>query len=286
MIHRILGFVLIVQSVSSASQAEHSPSACEVQAFMVEQEHGIPHGLLSAMTLVESGRRQGTTHQAWPWAVQSHGRSYYFSSKAAAIGAVRRLIHQGVRNIDVGCAQVNLGHHPRAFRNLDEAFDPRANIHYAAFFLKKLLKKTGSWHQAVAHYHSANVHHHIAYRNKVYKAWEREKHKPHDAQRGGLLASHQPAWTISGSSVQSQETPQASRRVVSQYLSRVPPLAPQRLLWNAGLHHVRRPATVSSSLQPVKGSGAKIGFYRPMVASTHVRQPLPLSGVARVRHHP
>ena len=43
-----------------------------------------------------------------------------------------------MRSIDIGCAQVNLMHHPDAFASLEQAFDPMANADYAARFLKQL----------------------------------------------------------------------------------------------------------------------------------------------------
>ena len=43
------------------------------------------------------------------------GKDRFFSSKAAAITAVRKLQADGVRNIDVGCMQVNLKYHPKVF---------------------------------------------------------------------------------------------------------------------------------------------------------------------------
>ena len=55
--------------------------------------------------------------------------------------AVRKLQRRGVRNIDVGCMQVNLRYHPKAFKSLGQAFDPRANAAYAAGFLRKLRDK-------------------------------------------------------------------------------------------------------------------------------------------------
>ena len=59
------------------------------------------------------------------------------------------------RNIDVGCVQVNLMHHPAAFADLGQAFDPSANVAYGAWLLATLRDATGSWERAVALYHSA-----------------------------------------------------------------------------------------------------------------------------------
>ena len=62
---------------------------------------------------------------------------------------------KGIRNIDVGCMQVNLKYHPKAFANLEQAFNPHVNAAYAANFLQRLRVSTLSWAQAVRHYHSS-----------------------------------------------------------------------------------------------------------------------------------
>ena len=80
---------------------------------------------------------------------------------------------RGVRSIDVGCLQVNLMHHPHAFASLKQAFDPKANVDYAARFLRDLFDQTGSWPQAAARYHSATPALGAAYRRKVLAAWVR-----------------------------------------------------------------------------------------------------------------
>ncbi|HJO71542.1 MAG: hypothetical protein QF450_07035 [Rhodospirillales bacterium] len=61
---------------------------------------------------------------------------------------MRRLSARGVRNIDVGCMQVNLLYHKDAFATLEEAFEPASNAAYAARFLKDLYATSGSWSAA------------------------------------------------------------------------------------------------------------------------------------------
>ena len=84
----------------------------------------------------------------------AEGLGTFYPGKAEAIRAVQVLQARGVASIDVGCMQVNLLHHPAAFRDLDEAFDPAANALYAARFLGGLYARTGTWPAAAAAYHS------------------------------------------------------------------------------------------------------------------------------------
>lgn len=156
---------------------------CRQEIAEVERAERIPAHLLAAIAVVESGRqapRNGAGRReisAWPWTVMAEGKGRYLPSKAEAIAEVERLRSRGVRNIDVGCMQVNLMYHPDAFADLEEAFDPAANVAYAASFLKALREDKGSWAKAVAHYHSATPERHTRYRAKVFAAWRDERRR-------------------------------------------------------------------------------------------------------------
>ena len=76
-----------------------------------------------------------------------------------------------MRNIDVGCFQINLRSHPAAFSDLEQAFDPVANAQYAAKFLASLHARLGNWQDAVAAYHSATPERGIPYQQAVYSNW-------------------------------------------------------------------------------------------------------------------
>ncbi len=149
---------------------------CAIHINQYEKHHRIPDGLLHAISKVESGRKDRTGRiVAWPWTINAEGQGYYFPTKEEAIEAVEALQKKGIKSVDVGCMQVNLYHHPDAFKHLKEAFDPAKNVAYAARFLAGLKNEHSSWHKAVAHYHSANPLHHIPYRKSVMGAWKREK---------------------------------------------------------------------------------------------------------------
>ena len=96
---------------------------------------------------------------------------------------MRQLRSKGVRNIDVGCMQVNLHYHPTAFASLEEAFDPTANVAYAANFLAALHDETRSWTRSVARYHSSTPARGSAYFHRVSKLWQRERQRVADERR-------------------------------------------------------------------------------------------------------
>ncbi|MDB5416000.1 MAG: hypothetical protein JWR10_4335 [Rubritepida sp.] len=146
---------------------------CRAAIAQAERDANIPLGLLQAIGRVESGRRSPETGITgpWPWTFNAEGRGQFFPTKEAAIAAVREMQGRGVRIIDVGCMQVNLHHHPRAFASLEEAFDPVSNARYAARFLTELQAARSDWIIAAGNYHSQTPELAQAYRARVQAAW-------------------------------------------------------------------------------------------------------------------
>lgn len=167
-------FVLIFwASAWATAQAAEILDPCAGPAMTQERRHGIPEGLLRAISLTESGRwdERSRASIAWPWTVTAKGEGRFLPSKDAAIAEVERLKAEGVRNIDVGCMQVNLQYHPDAFKTLDEAFDPASNVAYAARFLTNLHAASGEWTTAATRYHSHTPHLAASYQRKLAKLW-------------------------------------------------------------------------------------------------------------------
>ncbi|MEQ8356627.1 MAG: transglycosylase SLT domain-containing protein [Kiloniellaceae bacterium] len=158
---------------------------------MAEQARELPPHLLAAIALTESGRWHAASSErlAWPWTVMAEGEGRFLPSKAAAVETVRTLQARGVRNIDVGCMQVNLYHHPEAFDSLEAAFDPATNVAYAANFLVELRQDARSWTRAVGQYHSRQAIRGNSYRAKVFKAWRTERHRANRERRAALQAA-------------------------------------------------------------------------------------------------
>ena len=185
--------IALTASLLLAESPALAGEACARAAIEAEAAAGVPSQLLGAIALAESGRYHAENGEtiAWPWTVYALGKGRYLPSKAAAIAEVERLRAAGVRNIDVGCMQVNLHFHPRAFASLEEAFDPARNAGYAAKFLMQLFDETRSWSVAVAGYHSRTNKLGRPYRARVYRLWADERRRVAEAKREERIAAYQ-----------------------------------------------------------------------------------------------
>jgi hypothetical protein len=172
--------IAIICSVGGVNPAAANPlpptdvrEYCSVPAGMQERLHNIPDSLLRALSVAESGRRDARSRQlvAWPWTVMAEGEGRYFPTKNEAVAAVRELQLRGIRNVDVGCMQVNLMHHGDAFESIEAALEPEINVAYGARYLAALHRETGSWFTAVKRYHSAKPKFHMPYRGRVFRIW-------------------------------------------------------------------------------------------------------------------
>lgn len=181
--------------VLSAQTPQKTWNSCLERTAAAERAAGMPTHLLTAVSKVESGRwhKESGEILAWPWTVTSGGEGRFLPSKAAAIAEVERLRAQGVTNIDVGCMQINLYHHPKAFESLEQAFDPERNVAYAIGFLRELRDRWGSWTRAVGNYHSNTPTLSGRYRAKVFKMVYAEKHRIAKRRRAARLAALQGA---------------------------------------------------------------------------------------------
>ena len=175
----VLG-LLVAAHVSGAavaraeSTSEPTSELCLRAIAAEEGRHAwLPTGLMRAMAMVESGYVEPGGRRAvpWPWTINSPAGSFYLPSRIEAVAKVEELQAQGITNIDVGCLQVNLHHHPHAFESLDQAFEPAANVAYAAVYLTVLQAEGASLFGAVGRYHSRTPVLGVAYARKVFARW-------------------------------------------------------------------------------------------------------------------
>ena len=165
--------------LQSSKQGTDIATLCRRLTIRAEVDQRIPRQLLGAIALAESGRWDAArrANTAWPWTVYAEGRGRYFATKRQALAAIRKLKDAGVRNIDVGCMQVNLHYHGAAFASLEAALDPIENVGFAAGWIKQLHRETRSWSQAIAFYHSRTLALNRPYRLRVMRLWTAERRR-------------------------------------------------------------------------------------------------------------
>lgn len=168
---------LLAQTVLATEKS--ASLSCKKYILKAEQNLGIPPGLLSAISLIESGKA-APGHEdlvAWPWVINVEGKPEYHKTKTEAVKALNKHLDAGILNIDVGCMQINYRHHGAEFKSPAYMMDPRRNVDYAAKFLRALRQQHNSWTKAVGHYHSATLKHQVPYRHKVYNKWQKVRHQ-------------------------------------------------------------------------------------------------------------
>ena len=172
-LHAIFSAAVAAALILLLAPAAWAQSPCEDAGRAAEQQYNLPSGLLAAIGRVESGRWDPALGRTvpWPWAIDVAGTPQLLASKQQAVQETTALRGNGARNIDVGCFQISLLHHPTAFADLEQAFDPAANADYAARFLTELHGRYGNWPDAVAAYHSATASLGQPYRRAVYAKW-------------------------------------------------------------------------------------------------------------------
>lgn len=213
----VLAFMLLEQEAALA--ASPSPrkldDLCQPAAMAAEIDAELPQGLLLAIARVESGRMDPASGAAipWPWTINAEGVPMVFNTREEAVAAVEALRARNVLLIDVGCMQVNLHHHPDAFRSLAEAFDPAANARYAARFLTRLRDSSGNWETAIGRYHSSTPGLSEAYRARVLAVWSKASPRsPLDIQRDRVATAWADVRAGEGRARQIASTAQEGRR--------------------------------------------------------------------------
>ncbi len=160
-------FIIITNTIVFKVQ-----SNCMQATKEAELAYQIPKGLLTAISFAETGRTLKNGKQtSWPWTVNLGGKGKFFPNKKSAVDYVKENIKKGKKNIDIGCMQVNMKYHPKAFKSLEDAFDPKINTLWAAAWLKTLQKSHNSWREATGYYHSSRPKRKKIYSGKVFDLW-------------------------------------------------------------------------------------------------------------------
>jgi len=170
----LLGLLFLAPTAALAEDpAMDATQQCTRALPRYERSHGIPGYLLLAIASTESGRWHDKLKATlpWPWTINADGKGYFYPTKEKAIAAAKAFKAQGVHNMDIGCMQVSLLHHPNAFASLEEAFEPETNVAYAATFLRGLFDEAHDWQSAASAYHSKEPYSGAEYYSRVYGQW-------------------------------------------------------------------------------------------------------------------
>jgi hypothetical protein len=166
-----IAFVLCAYQSNATLDAQMRESVKCTKFFALnERKYNLPKNTLHSIALQESGRIHPVYKRPipWPWAVNSQGKSFYFNNKAAAVNFIQKQFDQNNTNIDVGCMQINLKHHARYFKSIQDAIEPKTNIEYGAKFLQQKFQQHRNWPAAIAHYHCAKPEIGLLYSKKVF----------------------------------------------------------------------------------------------------------------------
>ncbi|WP_242018781.1 transglycosylase SLT domain-containing protein [Phaeovibrio sulfidiphilus] len=202
----LYGFAFCGASLAVAlpCAARTPPEAvCAAQTEHHNRQAGFPPHMLTAISLVESGRWNKSlgARIAWPWTVTTGNDGRFFDTREQALAHIAALRAKGVTNIDVGCMQVNLHFHGKAFRSIEEALDPASNVAYAVVFLNRLYGETRSWARSMTAYHSRTPVHAERYAGKLLSALDEvEESAPRrQALTRGIAPAPprgRPSWTL------------------------------------------------------------------------------------------
>ncbi|MCB1541299.1 MAG: transglycosylase SLT domain-containing protein [Rhodoblastus sp.] len=133
-----------------ADRSAIARGACEREMVRASARFQVPLGVLYAVALTETGRRDGLK----PLALNIEGASHYPRDLTEALRIIREAQRSNVTLIDVGCMQINMKFHRERFVSLAEMFDPRRNVEYGASYLRTLYAREANWTRAVARYHA------------------------------------------------------------------------------------------------------------------------------------
>ncbi|OLP52210.1 transglycosylase SLT domain-containing protein [Allorhizobium taibaishanense] len=141
---------LAVSFTSSEAKAAASTGLCEREISSAAAKYGIPEGILYSVGLTETGRKGSLQ----PYALNVEGKALFPDSMAEAMQTFAAAKQQGAKLIDIGCMQINHFFHHDNFASLQDMFDPKRNVEYAAKFLVALHGRHETWTMAVARYHA------------------------------------------------------------------------------------------------------------------------------------
>lgn len=111
--------------------------------------------LLYAVALCESGHGGSHGVRPWAWTLRSSRGSVYAKDRAEAEQVLSTWLKDGLLNVDIGLAQINLRWHGHRIRRPADLLDPATNLSVSAEILRDAMASApDNLTLGVARYHS------------------------------------------------------------------------------------------------------------------------------------
>jgi hypothetical protein len=149
-----LGWPALSRTAQPLGATADAAQLCLAAAADAALAENVPLDVLVTVALVESGRDRGAGLAPWAWAIHAQGRGHWPDRREDALAIAQTALDAGLKNIDLGCFQINYRWHAAQFDTLDAMLDPDTNARYAARLLRKHRDRLTSWEGAVGAYHS------------------------------------------------------------------------------------------------------------------------------------
>lgn len=121
---------------------------------IVARSLALPPKLLFAIAIQESVMRWGALALPWPWTLNVRRNPRRYQRYREAVAELKRVLAQGVRNVDCGPMQVNWHYHADKLRTPELALDPWHNLRVAGAILLARRRSASDWFDATGAYHS------------------------------------------------------------------------------------------------------------------------------------
>ncbi|WP_397458530.1 transglycosylase SLT domain-containing protein [Pseudomonas asplenii] len=129
---------------------ELPPPAYQVAAAQAR----VPSALLFAVALQESGKTFKGRQVPWPWTLNVAGQPRRYATRREACTALCQTLQTTpATRVDVGLAQLNVGHQQHRVRRPCDLLDPPRNLRIAATILREQYRPDESWLMAAGRYH-------------------------------------------------------------------------------------------------------------------------------------
>ena len=121
----------------------------------VARRHQLDPLLLYAVALCESGYGGARGVRPWAWALRSSRGSVYGKDRAEAEQVLSEWLRDGLLNVDIGLAQVNLRWHGHRVRQPADLLNPTTNLSVSANILQDAIASApDDLALGIARYHS------------------------------------------------------------------------------------------------------------------------------------